>query len=110
MASMKYVGLDVHKDTIAVGVADEGVGEVRYYGTIPMTSEALRNLVRRLGSPTTLRFAYEAGPCGYGVQRTLTALGAACLVAAPSLIPQRPGDRVKTDPRDACSLARLLRA
>lgn len=110
MASMKYVGLDVHKDSIAVGIAEAGVGDVRYYGTIPMTNEALRHLVRRLGSPATLRFAYEAGPCGYGVMRTLTALGAACLVAAPSLIPQRPGDRVKTDPRDACSLARLLRA
>jgi transposase len=75
-----------------------------------MTSEALRRLVGRLGPVETLRFVYEAGPCGYGVYRTLTALGAACLVAAPSLIPQRPGDRVKTDPRDACSLARLHRA
>jgi transposase len=110
MASMKYVGLDVHKDSIAVGIAEEGVGEVRYYGTIPMTSEALRGLVRRLGPPATLRFAYEAGPCGYGVLRTLLGLGATCLVAAPSLIPQRAGDRIKTDPRDACSLARLLRA
>jgi transposase len=110
MASMKYVGLDVHKDSIAVGVAEGGGGEVRYYGTIPMTVEALRRLVGRLGSPATLRFAYEAGPCGYGVVRTLTQLGASCVVAAPSLIPQRPGDRVKTDPRDACSLARLHRA
>jgi transposase len=110
MASMKYVGLDVHKDSIAVAVADAGTTDVRYYGTIPMTPEALRTLVRRLGPPATLQFAYEAGPCGYGVMRTLTQLRAACLVAAPSLIPQRPGDRVKTDPRDACSLARLLRA
>lgn len=110
MASMKYVGLDVHKDSVAVGIAEAGVGEVRYDGTMPMTAEALRALVRRLGPPATLRFTYEAGPCGYGVMRTLTALGADCLVAAPSLIPQRPGDRVKTDPRDACTLARLLRA
>jgi transposase len=110
MASMKYVGLDVHKDSIAVGIGEEGGGEVRYYGTIPQTTEALRKLVRRLGPPASLQFAYEAGPCGYGVVRTLTQLGASCLVAAPSLIPQRPGDRVKTDPRDACSLARLLRA
>jgi len=106
---MKYVGLDVHKDSIAVAVAEHGA-EVRFYGEIPMTSEALRNLVRRLGSPKTLRFAYEAGPCGYGVYRTLRDLGADCLVAAPSLIPQRPGDRVKTDRRDACGLARLHRA
>jgi transposase len=109
MASMKYVGLDVHKDSIAVAIA-EGSAEVRFYGEIRGTVEALRNLVRRLGSPKTLRFAYEAGPCGYGIYRTLTKLGAACVVAAPSLIPHRPGDRVKTDRRDACGLARLHRA
>ena len=110
MASMKYVGLDVHKDSIAVAVAEEGTTEVRYHGEMPATTVALRKLVRRLGSPQTLRFAYEAGPCGYGVYRTLTSLGVACVVAAPSLIPQRPGDRVKTDRRDACGLARLHRA
>jgi transposase len=110
MASMKYVGLDVHKESIAVAVADEGPTEVRFHGTIGATTEALRKLVRRLGSPETLRFAYEAGPCGYGVYRTLTSLGAACAVVAPSLIPQRAGDRVKTDRRDACGLARLHRA
>ena len=110
MTSMKYVGLDVHKESIAVAVAEEGPAEVRYHGTIPATTDALRTLVRRLGSPQTLRFAYEAGPCGYGVYRTLTSLGAACVVVAPSLIPQRPGDRVKTDRRDACGLARLHRA
>lgn len=110
MASMKYVGLDVHKDSIAVAVAEGGVAEVRYYGTIATTPDALRKLVRRLGVPATLRCAYEAGPCGYGVYRTLMSLGAACIVAAPSLIPQRLGDRVKTDRRDACGLARLHRA
>ena len=89
MPSMKYVGLDVHKDSIAVAIA-EGVAEVRFYGDIPATGDALRRLVRRLGSPKMLRFAYEAGPCGYGVYRTLTSLGAACVVAAPSLIPRRP--------------------
>ena len=110
MASMKYIGLDVHKESIAVAVADDGVSEVRYHGVIAPTPDALRKLVRRLGAPETLRFAYEAGPCGYAVYRLLTELGAACLVAAPSLIPQRPGDRVKTDRRDACGLARLHRA
>ena len=109
MPSMKYVGLDVHKDSIVVAIA-EGGAEVRFYGEIRATVEALRTLVRRLGSPKTLRFAYEAGPCGYGVYRTLTNLGADCIVAAPSLIPHRPGDRVKTDRRDACGLARLHRA
>jgi transposase len=110
MASMKYVGLDVHKESIAVAVAEEGSAEVRYHGTIGATTDALRKLVRRLGSPQTLRFAYEAGPCGYGVYRTLTSLGAGCVVVAPSLIPQRAGDRVKNDRRDACGLARLHRA
>jgi transposase len=110
MASMKYVGLDVHKESIAVAVADEGPAEVRFHGTIAATTEALRKLVRRLGSPETLRFAYEAGPCGYGVYRILTSFGATCAVVAPSLIPQRSGDRVKTDRRDACGLARLHRA
>ena len=85
MSSMKYVGLDVHKDSIAVAIA-EGSAEVRFYGEMAATVEALRNLVRRLGPPKTLRFAYEAGPCGDGVYRTLTSLGATCLVAAPSLI------------------------
>lgn len=98
MASMKYVGLDVQKDSIAVAVAEAGRDEVRYYGTIVMSPEALRQLVGRLGPIETLQFAYEAGPCGYGVYRTLAALGAACLVAAPSLI------------RDASSVARLHRA
>jgi transposase len=107
--SMKYVGLDVHKDSIAVAIAEE-TAAVHFYGEIPATTDALRKLVRRLGSPEALRFAYEAGPCGYGVYRTLTGLGAECVVAAPSLIPQRPGDRVKTDRRDACGLARLHRA
>src|ERR1019366_3732450 len=110
MTSMKYVGLDVHKESIAVAIADEGSSEVRYHGAIPATPDALQKLVRRLGPPQTLRFAYEAGPCGYGVYRTLVRLGAACMVVAPSLIPQRPGDRVKTDRRDACGLARLHRA
>jgi transposase len=110
MTSMKYVGLDVHKESIAVAIADEGSSEVRYHGAIPTTPDALQKLVRRLGSPQTLRFAYEAGPCGYGIYRTLVRLGAACVVVAPSLIPQRPGDRVKTDRRDACGLARLHRA
>jgi transposase len=109
MASMKYVGLDVHKDSIAVAVA-EGAAEVRFVGEIPATPEALRQLVRRLGSPETLQCAYEAGPCGYGIYRTLRGLGAGCLVAAPSLIPHRPGDRIKTNRRDACGLARLHRA
>ncbi len=106
----KYVGLDVHKATIAVAVADEGRGEVRSYGTIKNTPAAVAKLVKRLGPAERLACCYEAGPCGYGLQRQLTGLGAACRVVAPSLIPTKPGDRIKTDRRDAVKLARLLRS
>jgi transposase len=106
----KYVGLDVHKATIAVAVADEGRGEVRSYGTIKNAPEAVAKLVTKLGPAERLECCYEAGPCGYGLQRQLTGLGAACSVVAPSLIPTRPGDRIKTDRRDAVKLARLLRS
>jgi hypothetical protein len=107
-----YVGLDVHKDGIVVAVAEDGLrGEVRDYGRIANTPAALRRLVGKLGHHgVTLRFCYEAGPCGYGIQRQLAAAGHDCVVVAPSLIPKRPGDRIKTDRRDACSLAKLHRA
>ena len=107
-----YVGLDVHKDGIVVAVAEGGErGEVREYGRIANTPAALRRLACKLGQQgVELRFCYEAGPCGYGIQRQLSALGHECIVAAPSLIPKRPGDRVKTDRRDAASLAKLHRA
>jgi transposase len=106
----KDVGLDVHKATIVVAVAEEGRGEVRSYGTIRNSPEAVLKLVRKLGTAEQLVCCYEAGPCGYGLQRQLAGLGAACTVVAPSLIPTRPGERVKTDQRDAAKLARLLRA
>jgi transposase len=107
-----YVGLDVHKDSIVVAVAVGGLrGEVREYGRIANTSAALDRLLRKLGGDgMTLRFCYEAGPCGYGIQRRLSARGHECVVVAPSLIPKRAGDRVKTDRRDAASLAKLHRA
>jgi transposase len=107
-----YVGLDVHKDGIVVAVAEDGLrGEVRDYGRIANTPAALRRLVGKLGHHgVTLRFCYEAGPCGYGIQRQLAAAGHDCVVVAPSLLPKRPGDRIKTDRRDACSLAKLHRA
>lgn len=109
--STRYVGLDDSKDSIDVAVAWEGRdGEVRPYGTIPNTPEALRKLVRRLGRPRDLHFVYEAGPCGYGIYRELLALGASCMVGAPSKTPRRSGDRIKTDRRDALTLARLHRA
>ena len=107
-----YVGLDVHKDGIVVAVAEGGLrGEVREYGRIANTATALDRLVRRLGGEgIRLRFCYEAGPCGYGIHRHLSAHGHECAVVAPSLIPKRAGDRVKTDRRDAVGLARLHRA
>jgi hypothetical protein len=96
-----YVGLDVHKESIVVAVAEGGLrGEVREYGRIANTAAALDRLVRKLDREgVRLRFCYEAGPCGYGIQRHLSAHGHECVVVAPSLIPKRPGDRVKTDRR-----------
>lgn len=111
MEKYKYVGLDVHKETIAVSVADPDGGEVRYMGEIPNTPDAVVKLVKRLGKEgTKLSFCYEAGPCGYGLHRQLLDLGQVCQVVAPSLIPRKPGDRVKTDRRDSLNLARLHRA
>ena len=106
-----YVGLDVHKETIAVAVALPGRGEPAYRGEIAHRRGSLRRLMGRL-SPhgEVLSFCYEAGPCGYGVYREIVEMGHDCRVVAPSLIPRKPGDRVKTDRRDALMLARLHRS
>jgi transposase len=76
---------------------------------IPNTTDAILKLVKKLGNPKKLYFCYEAGPCGYTIYWQLIQLGAACMVTDPSLIPRKPGERVKTDRRDAQKLARLLR-
>jgi len=107
----KYVGLDVHKETIAVSLAEAGGGEVRYFGEVANTPEALAKLARQLAKGNArLSFCYEAGACGYSVYRQLRELKHDCMVVAPSLIPRKAGDRVKTDRRDSLSLARLHRA
>src|SRR5580704_11939223 len=109
---MLFVGLDVHKKTISVAMVEGAAGAaVRFYGTIANTPDSVRTLCRKLSRDAQqLYFCYEAGPCGYGVQRQLTRLGHRCDVVAPALIPRKVGDRVKTDRRDAMMLAQTLRA
>jgi transposase len=108
-----YIGLDVHKETITAVVAEGGrTGEVRQAGTITNDLHALEKLLRRIrgDKERTLHVCYEAGPCGFVIARRLNQLGIDCTVVAPSLIPKKPGDKIKTDRRDAEKLARLLRA
>ena len=109
MDSIKFVGLDVHAETIAAAVAEQD-GEARLLGVIPNREEAIRKLVKKLGSVEQLRVCYEAGPTGYALYWQLTALGAKCEVVAPTLVPVKSGERVKTDRRDAVKLARNDRA
>jgi transposase len=104
--------MDVHKETIVVAVTAAGeMGKATAYGTFPNTAAVVEKLVMRLRQAGSgpLKFCYEAGPCGYGVHRTLTRLGEDCMVVAPSMIPRKSGDRQKNDKRDAASLAVLHR-
>jgi transposase len=109
MNKVRFVGLDVHAETIAVAVA-EPEGDVRSVGVIPNQAESIRKLVKKLGAIEQLRVCYEAGPTGYAVYWQLTGLGVRCEVVAPTLVPVKAGDRVKTDRRDALKLARSYRA
>jgi len=105
-----FIGMDVHKETIAVATAGKH-GTPRYYGEIANTAEAITKLVKKVvPSRSKAVFCFEAGPCGYGVYRQIMDMGYRCDVVALSLIPKKAGDRVKTDRRDAISLVRLLRA
>jgi transposase len=107
-----YVALDTSKSRNAVAIADAGrAGEVRFLGEIENTAAAVAKLVRKLAAKYgRLTFCYEAGPTGYGLYRQIKGLGHACMVVAPSLIPRKPGERVKTNRRDALSLVKQLRA
>jgi transposase len=109
MTKLRFIGLDVHADTIAIAVAEPD-GEVRSLGVIPNRAESVRKLMKRLGPVESLRVCYEAGPTGYVLYWQLTGMGIACAVVAPTLVPMMAGDRVKTDRRDATKLARCYRA
>jgi transposase len=107
----RHLGFDVDTEKIAVAVAEPGHGgEVRSLGTIPHTEESVRRLVKKLGPASRLRVCYEAGPHGYGLYWLLSGLGVHCDVVAPTLVPVKSGDRVKTNRRDALKLARCYRA
>src|SRR3979490_1795482 len=106
---LRFLGLDVHAETIAVAIA-EADGEVRSLGTIPNRLESIRKLIKKLGPTEKLRACYEAGPTGYVVYWQLAELGVKCDVVAPTLVPVKAGDRVKTDRRDAEKLARSHRS
>ncbi|MEQ2009483.1 MAG: transposase, partial [Limisphaerales bacterium] len=108
-----FTGLDVHKDSIAVSLAPSDATEVRRYGVIGGTHDDVLKAVKKLQAAhpgTALRFCYEAGPTGFPLCRFLRTHGHGCIVIAPSKIPRKPGDRIKTDRRDADQLARLYRA
>ena len=107
--TLRFLGLDVHAETIAVAVAEPD-GEVRSLGTIANREDSIRKFIRKLGSPEQLRACYEAGPTGFVLYWQLTQWGVDCAVVAPSLVPKKPGDRVKTDRRDALKLARSHRS
>jgi transposase len=105
-----FVGLDAHAESIAIGVAEAGRAAARFVGTVGSRRSELEKALRKLGPPESLQIVYEAGPCGYGLVRELRARGYRCEVVAPSKIPRQPGERIKTDRRDALKLASLSRA
>ena len=109
-----FIGLDTHKDFHEVAYCEDGRGvDAVHYGRIPSSKQSIKKLVRQFESKypsATLHFVYEAGPCGYWIYRLLTSLGHVCYVVSPSLIPKKPGERIKTDRRDALKLVKLLKS
>src|SRR5258708_30896078 len=110
MQKVRFVGLDVHKESIAIAVADGDGNAPENVATIPNDTALVLKRLKKLGAGATLRCCYEAGPTGFVLQRALAAADVECVVIAPSLVPQKAGDRVKTDRRDAVKLARFLRS
>jgi len=106
---LRFLGLDVHAETIAAAMAEPD-GEMRSLGTIANREDSIRKFIKKLGSPEQLRACYEAGPTGFVLYWQLVQLGVECTVVAPTLVPKKPGDRVKTDRRDALKLARSHRS
>lgn len=110
MQNVRFVGLDVHKESIVIAIADGDGSVPEVVGTIANDARLLLKRLRKLATPALLRVCYEAGPTGFGLCRALMAAGIACEVVAPSLVPKQAGDRVKTDRRDAVKLARFHRS
>ena len=111
MQNRLFIGLDVHKDTISISIAEDGRnGPVRFLGVIQNLPEEIAKMAKRLARQGALDFCYEAGGCGYGIDRQLTGLGHKCTVVGPSMIPRKPGERIKTDRRDSQKLAILHRS
>jgi transposase len=110
MESVRFIGLDVHKESIALAVADGNGSTPEVLGTVPPDVPGLVKKLQRLAQGRVIRICYEAGPTGFELCRSLRAAGLPCVVVAPSLVPQQAGDRIKTDRRDAVKLARFLRS
>src|SRR5436305_32412 len=110
MENVRFVGLDVHKDSIAIAVGDSDGATPELVKDIPNDVQLLLKVLRQLGARASLRCCYEAGPTGFTLARRLAEEGIDCIVVAPSLIPKQSGSRVKTDARDAIKLARFLRS
>ena len=108
-----YIGMDTHKETIAISVADPGRGKPKFLTEIANDPKKVEKIVTTLSKKyigEVLLFCYEAGPCGYELYRFIVSQGHQCIVVAPSLIPKKAGDKIKTDKRDADNLTRLLRS